>query len=159
MTVHLLGCFWICKSYTKQVFLPWWSIFLFLDAPTLQLDYYYSGDPPSWNNSPDCLYNKKLSGLYLKLTKKPSSVNLIINIDNFQKRLINCKSIRHFLWLIYVYSNTQSFPLLQQEHSQNLHFEQNNWSIHSIIIHKYFVFPCKILKTYHVFHKKSTLNT
>ena len=50
-----------------------------------------------------------------------------------------------------------AFALLQQEHSRNLHFEQNNLSFYSIIVftvYNFFFISCQILKTDRILYQK-----
>ena len=55
------------------------NIFIFRCAdPEIQDDHYYFADRPTQNNSPDCLYNKKLSCLRL-MFRCPIRGNLSLN--------------------------------------------------------------------------------
>ena len=55
------------------------------------MDYYYFADQPMWNNSPDYLYNKKLSGLCLIFEKKRRLIALM-DKKNENLSLMNLKN-------------------------------------------------------------------
>ena len=65
----LISCV-ACVDIIAQISLTPWSVVLFLYVSTLKLNIfcYYFTDRPTCNNSRDCLYNKKLSCLYLTRT-------------------------------------------------------------------------------------------